>query len=63
MKPTQPNKKGHFGEYGGMYVPETLMEPLNDLTRIFKDSIKDPAFKKELAHCLKAYVGLSLIHI
>ena len=57
MKPTQPNKKGHFGEYGGMYVPETLMEPLNDLTRIFKDSIKDPAFKKELAHCLKAYVG------
>ena len=55
MKPTQPNKKGHFGEYGGMYVPETLMEPLNDLTRIFKDSIKDPAFKKELAHCLKAY--------
>ena len=40
MKPTQPNKKGHFGEYGGMYVPETLMEPLNDLTRFLKIQLR-----------------------
>ena len=32
MKATQPDKLGHFGDYGGMYVPETLMEPLNELT-------------------------------
>ena len=46
MKATQPDKLGHFGDYGGMYVPETLMEPLNELTRVFKSAKKDPKFKK-----------------
>ena len=57
MKATQPDNKGHFGKYGGMYVPETLMEPLNELTRVFKQAKKDPSFKKELRHCLREYVG------
>jgi hypothetical protein len=43
MKATQPDNKGHFGKYGGMYVPETLMEPLNELTRVFKQAKKDGA--------------------
>ena len=45
MKATQPDKLGHFGDYGGMYVPETLMEPLNELTKVFKSATKDPEFK------------------
>ncbi len=57
MKPTQPDRLGHFGEYGGMYVPETLMEPLNELTRVYKEVRKDPEFKKELQYYLREYVG------
>lgn len=57
MKPTQPDRQGHFGEYGGMYVPETLMEPLNELTRVYKEVRKDPEFKKELQYYLREYVG------
>ena len=45
MKATQPDNKGHFGKYGGMYVPETLMEPLNELTRVFK--------KRRMILCLR----------
>ena len=57
MKPTQPDSHGHFGPYGGMFVPETLMEPLNELTRIYKEVRKDPEFKKELQYYLREYVG------
>ena len=57
MKPTQPDSHGHFGEYGGMFVPETLMEPLNELTRFYKEVRKDPEFKKELQYYLREYVG------
>ena len=57
MKPTQPDRQGHFGAYGGMFVPETLMEPLNELTRVYKEARKDPEFKKELEYYLREYVG------
>ncbi|MEA2067843.1 MAG: tryptophan synthase subunit beta [Verrucomicrobiota bacterium] len=57
MKPTQPDSHGHFGEYGGMFVPETLMEPLNELTRVYKAVRKDPGFKAELQYYLREYVG------
>ena len=57
MKATQPDKLGHFGDYGGMYVPETLMEPLNELTKVFKSAIKDLEFKNELNNYLTEYVG------
>ncbi len=57
MKPTQPDSHGHFGPYGGMFVPETLMEPLNELTRVYKQVRKDPEFKKELQYYLREYVG------
>ena len=57
MKATQPDKLGHFGDYGGMYVPETLMEPLNELTRVFKSATKDSDFKNELNKYLTEYVG------
>ena len=57
MKPTQPDRLGHFGPYGGMFVPETLMEPLNELTRVYHAVRKDPEFKKELQYYLREYVG------
>lgn len=57
MKPTQPDSHGHFGAYGGMFVPETLMEPLNELTRVYQSARKDPAFRKELQYYLREYVG------
>ncbi len=57
MKPTQPDAQGHFGDYGGMFVPETLMEPLNELARVYKAARKDPAFREELQYYLREYVG------
>ena len=57
MKPTQPDARGHYGPYGGMFVPETLMEPLNELTRVYKKVWKDPEFRKELQYYLREYVG------
>jgi tryptophan synthase beta chain len=52
-----PNEKGHFGPYGGMYVPETLMAPLYDLIDAYKAARIDPEFQKDLAHQLKVYAG------
>ncbi|MFA5688184.1 MAG: tryptophan synthase subunit beta [Kiritimatiellales bacterium] len=57
MKPTQPDRLGHFGQYGGIFVPETLIEPLRELTEVYKAAQKDPAFKKELEFYLRGYVG------
>jgi len=54
---TLPDAKGHFGPYGGMYVPETLMAPLYDLIDAYKEARQDPAFQQELAHQLKVYAG------
>lgn len=54
---TNPDSGGHFGPYGGMFVPETLMAPLNELIREYGKAKKDPAFKKELNYYLKNYVG------
>lgn len=57
MKPTQPDSHGHFGPYGGMFVPETLMEPLNELTRVYRQVRRDPEFRRELQYYLREYVG------
>ena len=48
-----PDARGHFGAYGGMYVPETLMTPLFELTEAYHEARKDPAFQKELDHQLR----------
>jgi tryptophan synthase beta chain len=52
-----PDAMGHFGPYGGRYVPETLMVALNELTVAFEEAQKDETFQAELAHLLKTYVG------
>jgi tryptophan synthase beta chain len=52
-----PDSKGHFGQFGGMFVPETLMTPLQDLAKAYEDAKADPAFQVELDDLLKNYVG------
>ncbi|MBL7130148.1 MAG: tryptophan synthase subunit beta [Candidatus Omnitrophica bacterium] len=52
-----PDKKGHFGIFGGKFVPETLMPALKDLEREYRLAQKDKKFKKELNYLLKEYAG------
>ena len=52
-----PDKKGHFGEFGGRYVPETLMTLLIDLEKQFNALNKNKAFRDEFAFYLKEYAG------
>ena len=51
------NSKGHYGIYGGQYVAETLMKPLEELEKAFFESQKDPAFHAEFDSLMKHYVG------
>ncbi|HEX4139398.1 MAG TPA: tryptophan synthase subunit beta [Candidatus Methylacidiphilales bacterium] len=52
-----PDATGHFGPYGGMFVPETLMAPLQELAAEYEKAKKDPAFKSELKFLLEEYAG------
>ncbi|MGJ8637944.1 MAG: tryptophan synthase subunit beta [Opitutaceae bacterium] len=52
-----PDERGHFGSYGGMYVPETLMTPLFELTEAYHEARKDPEFQKELDFQLREFAG------
>ncbi len=54
---TPRDKAGKFGKYGGRYVPETLIEPLNELEEAYHRFSKDPGFKRELEKWLKSYAG------
>src|SRR6476620_9279017 len=53
----QTDNLGHWGPYGGPFVPETLMAPLEELTHAFLDVKEDPTFQSELASLLKNYAG------
>src|SRR5438093_7545884 len=52
-----PDLRGYFGEFGGRYVPETLVEPVEELERAYLAVRDDPAFGAELTRLLKDYVG------
>ncbi|MFP3869019.1 MAG: tryptophan synthase subunit beta [Desulfobacteraceae bacterium] len=52
-----PDRRGHFGPYGGRYVPETLMPALLELEQAYRRIRREPEFKKELAAYSKDYVG------
>jgi tryptophan synthase beta chain len=54
---SQPDKRGHFGVFGGKFVPETLMAPLDELERAYLSVRKDPLFHRELNSLLKDYAG------
>ena len=57
MQKNLPDKRGHFGIFGGKFVPETLMAPLQELERAYLSIKKDPLFQNELSAHLKDYVG------
>ncbi|PTY00922.1 tryptophan synthase subunit beta [Verrucomicrobia bacterium LW23] len=57
VSPHIPDATGHFGKYGGMFVPETLMAPLQELTAEYDRARQDPAFRAELKDLLEQYAG------
>lgn len=57
VRESLPDERGHFGEFGGRYVPETLMQVLIDLEQQYQAVRKDPSFEKELQYLLRDYVG------
>ena len=54
---SQPDSGGHFGPYGGRYVPEVLMSPLEELELAYEAAKQDPAFHAELDKLLTTYAG------
>ncbi len=57
MSITQPDARGHFGPYGGRYVPEVLMAPIEALEKAYHEARTDPAFQAELSDLLANYAG------
>lgn len=54
---TLPDELGHFGQYGGRFVPETLMGAIIELEAAYREALKDQTFQEELNGLLKNYVG------
>jgi tryptophan synthase beta chain len=54
---TLPNEKGHFGIFGGRFVPETLMKAILELEQAYDKAKKDASFQAEIDRLLKEYVG------
>ncbi|AWM17417.1 tryptophan synthase subunit beta [Bacillus inaquosorum] len=52
-----PNEIGRYGDFGGKFVPETLMQPLEEIERAFKEIKDDPAFRDEYYKLLNDYSG------
>ena len=52
-----PDARGYFGAFGGRFVPETLVEPIEELERAYFQVRDDPEFASELSHLLTHYVG------
>ena len=52
-----PGPDGRFGEFGGTFVPETLVPALQELDAAFRDAWSDPAFRAELDRLLVEYAG------
>jgi tryptophan synthase beta chain len=52
-----PDKQGHFGEYGGRWVAETLMPALLELEQAYKQARRDPQFRADLERFSREYVG------
>ena len=55
--PTLPDRSGHFGEFGGKFVIETLMPALQELEKLYNEARNDPEFQKKLRFYLENYVG------
>jgi tryptophan synthase beta chain len=57
MTKRDPDRRGYFGEFGGRYVPETLVDPIEELEQAYLDARDDGGFQRELSRLLKHYVG------
>ncbi len=57
MMTSEPDRTGHFGPYGGRFVPEVLMAPVEELESAYRQAAADPAFHAELADLLANYAG------
>jgi tryptophan synthase beta chain len=56
-KKTEPDERGHWGPYGGRFVPETLMAPLEELTAAYRAALADREFQSEFETLLRDYSG------
>ncbi len=56
-KTNVPDERGYFGEFGGRYVPETLMPALDELTAAYTEAMTDPDFQARLAHLQRTFTG------
>jgi len=54
---TGPDRRGRYGAYGGRFVPETLVGPLEELEDAYRKVSADPGFRRELEELLRSYVG------
>ncbi|GEA15779.1 tryptophan synthase beta chain [Moorella sp. E308F] len=52
-----PDSRGHFGPYGGRFVPETLMPALKEIEKAYREAREDPTFQRELKYYLEQYAG------
>jgi len=52
-----PNERGYYGDFGGRFVPETIIPALDELQREYDEVMQDPEFHKELAHLQTTYTG------
>ena len=57
MRYNSPDEKGYYGRFGGRFVPETLMNAIYELEKVYLSAKDDPEFNKTLAFYLKEYVG------
>lgn len=57
MRYAQPDENGHFGIYGGRFIPETLMGAIKELEMAYEEAIRDKTFLLELDDLMKNYVG------
>lgn len=56
-KTNVPDERGYFGEFGGRYVPETLMPALDELTSAYAEAMADPEFQGRLAYLQRTFTG------
>ena len=52
-----PDSKGHFGQFGGRFIPETLMPAVVELAAAYQAARRDPKFRKDLDYYLREYAG------
>src|SRR5438093_12671470 len=54
---TGPDSRGRYGPFGGRFLPETLMAPLQELEEAYRKARQDPSFQAELEHLFRTYSG------